>query len=138
MALQFPENVNECVYFTRRALVPKGKIVAWALRKQCPKCKKGLMAKPKKTSPTYDCPSCGYAEEKKAHEAGLAVSVQYVCPACGKSGETTTPYQRKSWNGVKAYVFSCLACGEKIGITKKLKEPKKKGAPVPDEDDDDE
>jgi predicted RNA-binding Zn-ribbon protein involved in translation (DUF1610 family) len=139
MALKQPESVDECVYFTRRALLPtKGRIVAWAFRKRCPKCRKGVMAKPKKSSPTYDCPSCGYAEPKAEHIADIKLNVEYTCPACGFSGEAQTEFKRKSWQGVKAYVFSCGKCGEKIGVTKKLKEPKRKGADVPEEDDDDE
>ena len=140
MALKRPDSVDECLYFTRRALLPtKGKIVAWAFRKRCPKCRNALMAKPKKTSPTYDCPACGYTEPKAEHIADMVLNVEYTCPACSFSGETTTEYKRKPWQGVKAYIFACGKCGEKLGVTKKLKEPKKKGgAAVSDEDDDDE
>jgi len=122
--LKQPESVDQCVYFTRRKIGQKGKIVAWVFRKECPRCKE-LMRKPKKTSPTYDCPACGYAEPKAAHEASLVVNVDYVCPECGHAGETTTEYKRKNWHGVKAYVFVCGQCKAKLGITKKLKEPKK-------------
>jgi predicted RNA-binding Zn-ribbon protein involved in translation (DUF1610 family) len=139
MALKQPGSVDECIYFTRRALLPtKGRIVAWAFRKRCPKCRKALMAKPKKNSPTYNCPNCGYTEPKVTHITDIKLNVDYTCPACGFSGEAQTEFKRKSWQGVKAYVFSCGKCGEKIGVTKKLKEPKKGGANVSEDDDDDE
>ncbi len=137
MPLKQPNSVDECLYFTRRKLVPKGGVMAWAFRKECPACRKGLMKKPKKTATSYVCPACGHEEPKAEHEAGITVNVEYTCPFCGHSGEATTEYKRKSWQGVKAYVFACESCKEKIGITKKLKEPKKKGAPVVDDDDDD-
>lgn len=120
--MRAPESVQECVYFTRRA---DPKLIAWAFRKPCPKCK-ALMKKPKKTSPTYDCPECGHTESKAEHEQSLIINVQYVCPFCRHEGATTTEYKRKSWQGVKAFVFLCEDCGQKIGITKKLAEPKKK------------
>ncbi len=74
----------------------------------------------------YVCPACGYTEEKILHEKGLEVSVQYVCPHCEHKGEAITPYERKSYQGVKAFIFNCESCNEKIAITKKMKEPKKK------------
>ncbi|RME30687.1 hypothetical protein D6789_04925 [Candidatus Woesearchaeota archaeon] len=117
-----PTSVDECVYFTRRAF-GKGHILAWAFRKECPKCKT-LMKKPKKTSPTYECPNCGYSEPKKEHEASLVVHVRYTCPFCSHQGETETPYVRKTWQGVKAFVFVCEGCGKKVGVTKKLADPK--------------
>lgn len=125
MALRQPESVAETVYFTRRKLEPKGSIVAWAFRKECPKCK-ALMKKPKKTSPSYDCPKCDYKEPKVVHEESLTVNVEFVCPSCDHAGETTTPYKRKTWLGRKAFVFNCTNCNEKIGITKKMAEPKTK------------
>lgn len=85
------------------------------------------MRKPKKTSPTYDCPVCGYTEPKKEHESSAIINIEYLCPECGHAGETTAPYVRKTWKGVKAYVFVCQSCNAKIGITKKMKEPKKRG-----------
>lgn len=125
MPLKKPESVEECIYFTRRQLEPKGSIMAWAFRKECPQCHNGLMKKPKKTSKVYICPNCGYEEDVKAHEESLVINVEYVCPYCGHEGEATTEYKRKTWKGVKAYVFTCEQCKEKIGITKKMKDPKK-------------
>jgi predicted RNA-binding Zn-ribbon protein involved in translation (DUF1610 family) len=138
MVLKQPESVDECLYFTRRKLLPKGSIIAWALRRQCPKCKKALMKKPTKRAEEYICPSCAYSEPKEQHEAGVVVNVEYVCPSCGHAGEATTDYKRKPWEGRKAYVFFCASCKAKIGITKKLAEAKKKAGAEPEDDEDDE
>ena len=131
MALKFPDSMDECIYFTRRS-DDKSKIIAWTAKATCPKCKKGLMAKPKdpKTgkpkirATEYVCNECGHSEPKAEHEAGLKLSVQYKCPFCQHEGETTTPFKRKTWQGMKAYVFECGKCGKKIGITKRMKEKK--------------
>jgi predicted RNA-binding Zn-ribbon protein involved in translation (DUF1610 family) len=134
MALKEPESMNECLYFTNR-LSPDGSYIrAWALKTECPKCKKALMGKPinektgkpKIRSTEYECPNCKYTEEKEEHETRLEVQVAYKCPTCQHEGETTTEYKRKTWQGVKAYVFLCQGCGAKIGITKKMKDPKSK------------
>ena len=132
MSLKEPESMDECIYFTNR-LNPDGTYIrAWTYKKECPKCKKATMGKPVKDGKVkvrakeYVCPECGYTEEKKEHEATLQVEIKYKCPECGKEGETTTEYKRKTWKGVPAYVFKCVDCGEKIGITKKMKAPKKK------------
>ncbi|RME52080.1 hypothetical protein D6783_05885 [Candidatus Woesearchaeota archaeon] len=74
----------------------------------------------------YVCPACAYRVQKKKYEEGLQVHILYVCPACGKKGEVSQPFVRKTFQGVKAIVFSCEACKEKIPITKKLKDVKKK------------
>lgn len=118
------------------------RLIAWVFKKQCPKCKKGLMAKPRdeKTgkpkirAAEYVCENCGYAEEKKAHEESLIVNVQYKCPYCGDEGEATTPYKRKNFEGIPSYVFECQKCRKKIAITKKMKE-KKGSKDEPDVDD---
>jgi len=145
MALRQPESMNDVVYFTRRVLEPKGRIIAWAFKIDCPKCKKALMGKPvekgkvKIRATEYVCPACGYSEEKAEHEKKLKVSVEYTCPACSNESEAEIPYVRKTWQGVKAFIFECGKCGEKIGITKKMKAPKaKKGkSALPDPLDDD-
>ena len=62
-------------------------------------------------------------------EPTLTVNIKYKCPYCGDEGEATTPYIRKTFEGVPAYVFSCSKCGKKMGITKKMKKGKKKGEP---------
>lgn len=131
MALTEPESMEECLYFTRRTFDNDGSAVAWVCKDKCPKCGKGLMGKPivkgkvKIRSEDYECPECGYTVSKSEYEPTLQVQVKYKCPKCGKSGETTTPYKRKSFQGVQAYVFQCEHCGEKIGLTKKMKDIKK-------------
>ncbi len=129
MALQLPDSMEQCLYFTNR-----GDLLAWVYRKECPKCKKAKMGKPKdpktgkpKTrSKEYVCPECNYSEEKTEHEESLQLEAQYTCPECKKDGESTAPYKRKTFKGVKAYVIECQHCGAKIPITKKLKDIKKK------------
>jgi len=134
MALREPQSMGEVVYFTRRTMGEggKGKIMAWVYRMDCPKCKKAKMGKPaeggkvKIRAEEYVCPACGFTESKEVHEPKLTVEVIYTCPFCGNQGEAATPYKRKSFEGVKAYVFECSKCRKKIGITKKMKEAKKK------------
>ena len=136
MPLRFPDSMDECLYFTRRS-DDNSKIVAWVFKMQCPKCKKGLMEKPKdpKTgrpkirATEYICNNCGYTEEKVAHQDKLVMNVQYVCPHCQNEGETTTQYKLKSFDGMKAYVIECSKCKKKIGVTKKMKEKGSKDEP---------
>ncbi|NJL44109.1 MAG: hypothetical protein HC945_02200 [Nitrosarchaeum sp.] len=132
MAARFPQSMDECVYFTNRK-DGKGKAVAWVFRELCPKCGKALMGKPvekgkvKVRALEYVCPVCGHAVPKDAYEDTLTVNVQYTCKSCGTSGEVSQPYKRKTFQGVKAIVFECTGCHVKIPITKKMKDPKKKG-----------
>ena len=147
MALEKPENMEQCVYFTRRTLDPKGRVMAWVMKIKCEKCKKGLMAKPRdeKTgkpkirAQEYVCAECGNSEDKIVHEDKLICCIEYECDSCDKVGETTAPFKRKSFEGVPAIVFVCEGCGKKIGITKKMKAPKKKKGKedIATEDDDD-
>lgn len=132
MALKKPQSVEECVYFTNRS-ADSGRTMAWVFRKECPKCKKGIMGKPQKKggkvdkkSDYYVCYSCNYQESNEQVENSLILNVEYKCPHCGNEGETTTEYKRKSFQGVQSYIFECQKCRQKIPITKKLKEPKKK------------
>jgi RecJ-like exonuclease len=74
----------------------------------------------------YVCPSCNHTVSKEEFEPTLTMNIQYTCPKCKNVGETTTNYKLKSFLGTKAYVFQCGKCGEKIGITKKMKDVKKK------------
>ena len=131
MPLKKPNSMDECIYFTNR-IVGNGRATAWVFRKECPKCK-GIMGKPikkngkiDKKADNYVCYQCNYLESNEDVEKNLTVNVDYKCPHCGNEGEATTEYQRKSFEGVQAYVFLCGKCGKKIGITKKLKEGKKK------------
>lgn len=126
---EIPDSMDALVYFTRRAL-GKGKLICWAERLPCPKCKT-LMSKPldekkgtfKTRSQEYVCPGCGYAEQKGEHEAKLTATVLYTCPFCNHAGEAEAPFARKTWYGKKAIVFQCSECGEKLGVTKKLATP---------------
>ena len=134
MALKTPESMEECLYFTNRSIGENGNILAWVYRKECPKCKKDKMGKPinpktgraKPRSLEYVCPGCGYTEEKVEHEATLTLEAKYTCPECGKDGEGSTPYVRKTFKGVKAFVIECEHCQAQIPVTKKLKAIKKK------------
>lgn len=141
MALKFPNSMDECLYFTRRK-DENSHIIAWVFKKQCPKCKKGIMQKPRdeKTgrpkirATEYICDNCGHSEEKKEHESSLIMNIQYKCPHCGNEGEATTPYVKKTFEGIPSYLFECSKCKKKIAITKKMKE-KKGSKDEPDEDD---
>lgn len=132
MTLRTPESMEECLYFTNRASDNGGQVLAWVYRKECPRCKKAQMGKPvekskvKTRAKEYVCPECGYAEDKKEHEESLMLEAQYTCPYCGREGEGTTEYQRKNFQGVPSYIIVCQHCGEKIPLTKKLKNIKKK------------
>ncbi len=126
--LKKPESMDECVYFTRRT-IESGRLTAWAFRKQCSKCNAGLMGKPikkngkpDKKSPIYTCYSCGHQESNESIESSLVLSIEYTCPFCNQSGETTTEYVRKMYQGIPSFVFTCQNCGKNIGITKKMKE----------------
>lgn len=80
-----------------------------------------------KKSEYYVCNSCGCQESNEQVENGLVLNVEYKCPYCGNEGETTTEYKRKTFEGVPSYVFECQKCHKKIGLTKKMKDTKKKG-----------
>ena len=136
-----PESMDECVYFTRRTLMGAGKVMAWVSKQPCPKCKKAMMGKPveggkvKVRAKEYVCPACEYTVEKVAYEETLSCDIIYTCPKCRHQGETTVPFKRKAWQGAKAIVFQCEKCKEKLGVTKKMKEWKKGGEDLEDEDD---
>lgn len=134
MTLKEPASMDECFYFTNRN-VGSGNVIAWCFKPDCPKCKKAKLGKPvvkgkiKKKSDVYVCPSCNYTVAVAELEPTLTMNVKYTCPHCGKSGEATTAYQRKKFQGVDSYVFECGFCKQKIPITKKMKEVKKKAQP---------
>ncbi len=128
-----PESMGDLIYFTNRTLEEgKGKIKAWVYKKLCPKCQKAKMGKPvekghvKIRAKEYVCPACNFTEEKTEHEESLTLEAKYTCPSCNKEGESTAPYIRKSFMGVKAYVVECQHCKAKIPVTKKMKTVKKK------------
>ena len=143
MPLKYPESMDECVYFTRRA-DGAGKSMCWVFKEKCPKCGKALMGKPvdektgsvKIRAKEYVCPSCKHSEEKVAYEEKLTANIAYTCPKCKHAGEIQIPFKRKSVDGVKALVFNCQKCSEKIAITKKMKALKKKGSEDDEMDDD--
>ena len=133
--MTMPKSMDECFYFTNRTLEEgKGNAIAWVLKPNCPKCGKAKMGKPvdpktgkvKSRAKEYVCPECGYTVDKEEFEPTLTMEIEYTCPYCENEGEATTEFQLKSFKGVKAYVFECGKCGEKIGVTKKMKAPKKK------------
>jgi len=131
MTLKKPSSVEECIYFTNRAF-GSGKAIAWVFKKQCPKCKKGIMGKPQKKmgkidkkADHYVCYSCGYEESNEQVENSLTLNIEYKCLYCGNEGETTSEYKRKNFEGVPSFVFECQKCHKKIGLTKKMKETKK-------------
>lgn len=133
-----PESMDALVYFTRRT-IGKGKAMAWAYKIPCPKCKKGIMSKPKdeKTgkvkirATAYVCESCLHSIEKGEYEDMLTCEIVYTCPKCLKSGEAEVSFKRKKValvneetgkkSSVPAVVFNCKDCDEKIAITRKMK-----------------
>lgn len=137
--MEVPESTEDLLYFTRRTS-GNGNVIAWVHKQLCPKCKKALMGKPvekgkvKLRAKEYVCPSCGNAEEKAVYEPQLTMEVMYTCPYCKKSGETTTLYERKTLDGVPSYIFTCVDCGKKVGISKKMKQ--KRGDPTDTANDD--
>lgn len=140
MALRQPESMDECVYFTRRA-VGKGFVMCWVFKEKCPKCGKAMMGKPvekgkvKIRAKEYICPACNHTVEKTEYEDTLTANIAYTCMHCSNKGETTIPFKRKTFEGAKALVFQCDKCKGKIPITKKMKETGKKDSEeVPDED----
>lgn len=128
MALRQPESTEECVYYTRRT-VDKGQVTCWVFREKCPKCGKAVMGKPKDErtgkvkirAKEYVCPQCNYTVQKEQHEDTLTANISYTCPHCQNKGETQIPFKRKSFEGIKALVFLCDKCKQKIPITKKMK-----------------
>lgn len=130
--MQQLKSMEECLYFTNRT-IDSGKAMAWVFKKLCPKCNQSRLGKPIKKSGKvdkkanyYECLQCKHQEPVEQVEQELVLNVKYTCPYCGFSGETTTEYKRKSFQGVSAYVFVCEKCNQKIGLTKKMKEAKKK------------
>lgn len=131
--MQKPESMDECLYFSNRS-IGDGKAMAWVLRPECEKCKKGRIGKPikkngkpDKKASYFECPECKHHIPNEQAAEILKVSVEYTCPYCKHQGETQTEYKRKSFQGVQAFVFLCEKCSKKIPITKKLKELKDKG-----------
>lgn len=139
-----PESVDNLLYFTNRKLPDGTRLFAWVEKVDCPACGKGLMGKPIKSdgkvkmrASTYECPECGHEEKKTVHEEARTLEVRYSNPEGKEWKSSSTPYKRKTWKGVKAFVFTNEFTGEKLGITKKMKMPKAKNKGKsfdPDED----
>ena len=137
MALTPPASMDDCVYFTNRT-IGDGRIRAWVMREQCPKCKNGLMQKPrdpktgkyKLRAKEYQCPSCKYQAPIEEYEGTLTMSVLYTCAKCKKANEIQVPFKRKKVKmfdeeagkdiTVDAVQFPCQSCSEKISVTKKM------------------
>ncbi len=130
MALKKPESMDECIYFTQRTLGDKGFAMVWVLKQHCPKCKKGIVGKPRvkgkvlMRAKEYKCPECSYTAEKKEYEETLTASCEYACPNCGNESEAQAPFKRKKIEGVETLRFQCGKCRGNIDITKKMKEKK--------------
>ncbi len=143
-----PQSMDECIYFTNRAIGENytGFARCWVFREKCPKCKKAFMGKPKGPegkiqirAKEYVCPACNYTEEKTSYEEKLTANIDYTCPKCQFKGQVQMPFKRKSVMGVKTLRFQCEKCKENIDITKKMKVIKKKskkGEDAEDMDDD--
>lgn len=127
-----PESMDELIYFSNRKLPDGQRLIAWTNKKEC-ECG-GTFGKPvdektgkvKIRSSTYICSGCGKEEPKKEHEESLTLEIRYTNPEGTEWKAASTPYKRKTWKGVKSFVFENEFTGEKQGITKKMKEPKKK------------
>jgi RecJ-like exonuclease len=132
MQLKKPDSMEECLYFTNRS-IGEGFAEAWVYRKECPDCKKPTVGKPikkdgkpDKKSDHYECSICKLTMSNEEVEKDLKLEIEYQCPHCKHEGQTTAEYQRKVFEGVPSYVFTCDKCGKNIGITKKMKKAKKK------------
>lgn len=139
MALKEPESMEEIVYFTNRT-IGEGKAMTWVFKKECPKCGKAKMGKPKDEkgkvairAKEYICPACNYTVEKTEYEESLDCNVKYTCPSCKFEGEKVVPFKRKNINGVPTIRIQCGKCNANIDITKKMKAAKKKGEAVDDD-----
>lgn len=131
MAIQEPTSMDDLFYFTNRTLENGGWIKAWVYKPEAPNGK-GKLQKPRdpktgkpKVRSTIYVDDDGNEYPRSEIDPTLSVEIKYKSPFTGKEGETTTPYKRKTWQGVPAFVFEDDE-GNKIGITKKMKAPKKK------------
>ena len=132
MSLKIPGSMEGCLYFTNRS-IGEGYAKAWAYRPNCPKCKKPSMGKPlkkngkvDKKADYFECKVCKHYMSNDEAESLARLEVRYKCPHCGNESETAAEYKRKVFEGVPSFVFERGKCGKKIGITKKLKNSKKK------------
>ena len=139
-----PESMEECIYFTQRAIGNKqqGYVVVWVPKQKCTKCGKALMGKPKDSktgkvmvrAKEYVCPSCKYTVEKVEYESSLTAGAEYTCPSCNFEGEKEVPFKRKKIEGVDTLRFQCDKCKGNVDVTKKMKDRKSKGGDVDGEE----
>lgn len=126
---EFPESMDDLLYFTNRKLPDGTRIIAWVERQTCAECGEADMGKPinektgkpKIRSSKYVCPECGHEEPKKQHEENCDIQIQYTNPEGTEKKTTTTKYKRRTWHGMKAFVFHNEFTDERFGITKRLK-----------------
>jgi len=139
LVVKEPTNMDDLVYCTRRNLGNDGFAMAWVHKGKCPKCKKGIMGKPRdpKTgkpkirAKEYVCPECKFTIEKKEYEESLTCEMTYTCPHCKAKGEASVPFIRKRVQRVDPETgkkkpldvvrAQCSNCDGNIDITKKLK-----------------
>ena len=133
MSLIEPESIEECAYFTRRAIA-NGQVMVWVFKNKCPKCDEGVMEKPKdekgkvKTrAKEYACSNCGHVMDKKENEEQLLANIKYTCPYCRNQGELQIPFKRKKIEGANTLRFQCQKCNKNIDVTKKMKNKKNEG-----------
>ncbi len=131
MALQEPTSMDDLFYFSNRTLENGGWAKAWVYKPVAPSGK-GKLSKP--TDPKTGRPKIRskiYVDEEgneypcEEINKTLSVEIKYKSPFTGEEGETTVPFKRKTYMGVPSFVFEDSQ-GNKIAITKKMKEPKKK------------
>jgi len=139
MSLNEPTSTQDVVYFTRRTLGAHGRVIAWVYRKDCPKCKKAQMGKPKDEksgkakvrAKEYTCPACKYTVGKYEFEETLTIEAKYTCPHCKKQGESSGPFNRKKMKvfddekqkkiSITMVRLPCQHCKGNIDITQKMK-----------------
>jgi len=130
MELKRPASMNELVYYTKRNL-DNCKAEVWVFKEKCPKCKEGIMQKPKMRAKEYVCDKCGHSTDAEEYEDTLTANISYTCHLCGDVGDKQQPFKRKSVKvfdksknkdvAAKAVQVICDKCGGKINVTKKLK-----------------
>ena len=132
MSLIEPTSMEQCAYFTRRA-IGNGQAMVWVFKNKCLKCKEGVMEKPKddkgKTkirAKEYVCSNCGHVVSKEENEEKSFANIKYTCPECKNEGELQTPFKRKKIDGADTLRFQCQKCNANIDVTKKMKKKKEK------------
>lgn len=105
-----PKSVNEVLYFTRRPIKSrsgeKGFLFMWVPRVECPKCKNGLLKKPKKRAKHYECEKCGNEVEDLGE---VMAYVKYTCPYCKNELKI-----KQIWK--KPFSFKCVECEKVIKV----------------------